>query len=435
MTSKRRIEENKNNGIYKENKDAEFNKNNVDSGLISEIEENLNSCVADNSNSCINDIIDRITELRRDAFVTALTHMASENNIIGTFGEEIYSDIKKESFIRAAGFIPIPIEGVDTFIFEHMDKSWNEDILKLLENSCDVIKSTLIYKLTEKCPIIYSSKFILVTSNCPYIYKALELSNKQGVNVKKIFGSDNIKELFSSDAIKETLKDVNVNEIFENIDVTKVDGDKDFIIIDREKYKIFYKKLEDISKIYARLINNTSKSNNYSYIINLAKFYSAYIIDLDKRLDFFLWLEKTLSNTQEFKYSLNRSHLEINPDDKLLPNDELLMNDELSTNDELPLDDELSINDDLPLEKKKKNIYCRCPRSIIKNSDILEKYFLIFSQSYDEKSDFYSENKGKYNFDVEKDEQYYLDVVENTVDVSDCVPNGCKFESKYIINF
>lgn len=333
------------------------------------------------------DIIDRITELRRDAFVAALTHMAAYNNIIGTFGEEIYSDIKKESFIRAAGFIPIPIEGVDTFIFEYEDKSWNEDILKLLENSCDVIKSTLIYKLTEKCPIIYSSKFILVTSSCPYIYNALELSNKQGVNVKKTFIGDN------------------VNEIFKNTDVTGIDSDIDSTIINCEKYKICYKKLEDISKIYNRLINSAGKSNKYTYIINLAKFYSTYIVDLDERLDFFLWLERTLSNMQDSEYPLKKARLGS------------------------------SLDDELTIEKKKKNISCRCPRSIIKNSYLLEKYFLISSQSSDEESNIHNENKEEFYFDVSKNQQYYFDVAENNDDVSDCAPNGCKFESKYIIKF
>lgn len=206
-------------------------------------------------------LLDNISELRRTAFVDALNQLTTANNLIGTFGESFYEDIEKEAFIRALGYVPIPILGIDAYVFIYADE--NTDYVFYKDNSngeflvpyCQPIKSTIIYKESEKCPLIYSSKFILHDQTCPYMVSALEKSNLREKNIKKIYDFEEFK--------KNNKKDID-QKFF-----------KDLIFVLEE-----IKNLENLIKL----------KNISGDILSQAIYFSRYIIDLKKRKDFFLSL-------------------------------------------------------------------------------------------------------------------------------------------------
>ena len=98
----------------------------------------------------LQEIINYAPELRREAYIDATLRMQANDNIIGVFGSaysEAQSPVIDEAIIYGCGLVPVPIVGVDAFIFKHGDYP-----------ACDAIKSTMVYLTTQKCPLLYSSK-------------------------------------------------------------------------------------------------------------------------------------------------------------------------------------------------------------------------------------------------------------------------------------
>ena len=118
-------------------------------------------------------IIDKtfLIEARRNAYIECTENYLSSNTIVGVFGD----DIPLELFY-ACGTVPVPMEGVDPHIFKFGKVGEWQD-------TCDVIKSTLIYLTTQKCPILYSCKMYVLQNNCQRFIDAIKANTEKPVLV------------------------------------------------------------------------------------------------------------------------------------------------------------------------------------------------------------------------------------------------------------
>lgn len=184
-----------------------------------------------------------LENLRRNAYILSAQLKMESDSIVGIFGKNV-----SEKLIYSYGFIPLPIVSIDSFIFEYsVDFSY-----------CDVINSTITYLKTKKCPLLFSSKFFVVDNSCMKFNQMLENNSDKDVILQ-----ENIKEY-----LDEKVKDI------------KSDNSKiDFLF-------------NKINNLYKKLEKSDLKGNE---IFNL-KFFSKFIIDLEKRIDF---LEESLEGTEE----------------------------------------------------------------------------------------------------------------------------------------
>ncbi|QQK08300.1 hypothetical protein [Miniphocaeibacter halophilus] len=95
----------------------------------------------------------QLLELRKTAFVDCIMKKMETDNIIGVFGENF-----DQALLYGYGLIPIPIIGLDSYIFDY----------GYIEG-CDPIRSTMVYLETEKCPLLFSSKMYILDGSCPKI--------------------------------------------------------------------------------------------------------------------------------------------------------------------------------------------------------------------------------------------------------------------------
>ena len=101
--------------------------------------------------------------------------MQADDNIVGVFGSaysEAQSPVIDEALIYGCGLVPVPIVGVDAFIFKHGDYP-----------ACDVIKSTMVYLTTQKCPLLYSSKMYVLDGCCPAVETAFRHCTQKLVHI------------------------------------------------------------------------------------------------------------------------------------------------------------------------------------------------------------------------------------------------------------
>lgn len=120
-------------------------------------------------------ILDYAPDLRREAYVDATLRMQADNNIVGVFGSaysEAQSPVIDEALIYGCGLVPVPIVGVDAFIFKHGDYP-----------ACDAIKSTMVYLTTQKCPLLYSSKMYVLDGCCPAVETAFRHCTQKTVHI------------------------------------------------------------------------------------------------------------------------------------------------------------------------------------------------------------------------------------------------------------
>lgn len=123
----------------------------------------------------LQEIINYAPELRREAYIDATLRMQADDNIIGVFGSaysEAQSPVIDEAIIYGCGLVPVPIVGVDAFIFKHGDYP-----------ACDAIKSTMVYLTTQKCPLLYSSKMYVLDGCCPAVETAFRQCTQKPVHV------------------------------------------------------------------------------------------------------------------------------------------------------------------------------------------------------------------------------------------------------------
>ena len=129
----------------------------------------------DFKHASLQEIIDYAPDLRRNAYVDATLRMQADDNIVGLFGSsysEAQSPIIDEALIYGYGLVPVPIVGVDAFIFKHGDYP-----------ACDVIKSTMVYLITQKCPLLYSSKMYVLDGCCPVVEAAFRRCTSKPIHI------------------------------------------------------------------------------------------------------------------------------------------------------------------------------------------------------------------------------------------------------------
>lgn len=112
--------------------------------------------------------LNKIKDLRRDAYVDVLMRSARGEKLLG-----IFSNSYDESFIRACGLIPIPLQALDSGIFEYGNHT-----------GCDLIKASLIYLKTDKCPILHSCMAYAFDDFCPKFYKEFKLFTNKDIYIK-----------------------------------------------------------------------------------------------------------------------------------------------------------------------------------------------------------------------------------------------------------
>ena len=129
----------------------------------------------DFKHASLREILDYVPDLRREAYIDATLRMQADNNIVGVFASA-YSDARSpiidEALIYGCGLVPVPIVGVDAFIFKHGDYP-----------ACDVIKSTMVYLTTQKCPLLYSSKMYVLDGCCPAVETAFRHCTQKLVHI------------------------------------------------------------------------------------------------------------------------------------------------------------------------------------------------------------------------------------------------------------
>ena len=131
----------------------------------------------DFKHASLREILDYTPELRREAYVDAAIRMQTEDNIAGVFGSaysEAQSPVIDEALIYGCGLVPVPVVGVDAFIFKHGDYP-----------GCDAIKSTMVYLTTQKCPLLYSSKMYVLDGCCPAVEAAFRQCTQKPLHVYK----------------------------------------------------------------------------------------------------------------------------------------------------------------------------------------------------------------------------------------------------------
>lgn len=129
----------------------------------------------DFKHASLQEILDYAPDLRREAYVDATLRMQADDNVVGVFGSA-YSDAQSpvidEALIYGCGLIPVPIVGVDAFIFKYGDYP-----------ACDAIKSTMVYLTTQKCPLLYSAKMYVLDGCCPAVESAFRQCTQKHVYV------------------------------------------------------------------------------------------------------------------------------------------------------------------------------------------------------------------------------------------------------------
>lgn len=185
-------------------------------------------------------------DLRRNAYVDAVTFKMTENNVIGYFAKDI-----DEAFLMSYGLVPYPIESTDTEILQYGEY-----------NTCDMISATTIYMTTKKCPLIYSSKIFLIEDIC-----------------KKF------TEVFSANC------DRYIYEYSGDIAGTDIDG----IIKSVYGFNFDEKKYKENKKIFSKIdeLLETIEKKIEPYEYNIVKYYIRYVADPQKRVKI---LEKVLED-------------------------------------------------------------------------------------------------------------------------------------------
>ena len=129
----------------------------------------------DFKHASLQEILNYAPDLRREAYVDATLRMQADDNIVGAFGSaysEAQSPVIDEALIYGCGLVPVPIVGVDAFIFKHGDYP-----------ACDVIKSTIVYLTTQKCPLLYSSKMYVLDGCCSAVETAFRHCTQKPVHI------------------------------------------------------------------------------------------------------------------------------------------------------------------------------------------------------------------------------------------------------------
>ncbi|MDD7463319.1 MAG: hypothetical protein SOW41_03195 [Anaerococcus sp.] len=174
--------------------------------------------------------INELEELRRNAYVDAIYAKMDQDNIVGVFSDD--SDLLLFSY----GFFPMPIVGVDPYIFEYSEDN----------DLCDPLNSTITYLKTQKCPLIFSSRFFVVDNYCPKFKEELrENTSRDLVDASKLenYLKENFKERFDSERsilVSKKLKEI--DSLLEKLELTDISGS---LLFKLRFYTRFIKDLDD----------------------------------------------------------------------------------------------------------------------------------------------------------------------------------------------
>lgn len=201
---------------------------------------------------------DFLIDLRRNAYIECTENFLTANNVVGIFGDSL-----PEEIFYACKLIPVPMEGVDSHIFQFGKEGQGDGY-------CDVIKSTLIYLTTQKCPILYSCRMYVLEDKCKTFYEVLQANTQ-----KLVYVYNNEDDLIH-----------NLSTVFE----TQMDQ------------SIKQKAHSDLSYI-EKILNKIECSTEFdAEEVFLLRYYTKYITDLNARRQFFEKLEKeALFNQKEQK--------------------------------------------------------------------------------------------------------------------------------------
>ena len=199
----------------------------------------------DFTHASLQEILDYMPDLRREAYVDAAIRMQTDNNIVGVFGSA-YSEARSptidEALMYGCGLIPVPIVGVDAFIFKHGDYP-----------GCDVIKSTMVYLTTQKCPLLYSAKMYVLDGCCPAVETAFRQCTQKPVHVYK-----------NAEMLTAALQHV---------------YERNYSVV---RYQKAQEAFTTLNSLLQQLERSILSGNNFGMIA----FYSRFIFELDQRIAF-----------------------------------------------------------------------------------------------------------------------------------------------------
>ena len=224
----------------------------------------------DFKHASLQEILNYAPDLRREAYVDATLRMQADDNIVGVFGSaysEAQSPVIDEALIYGCGLVPVPIVGVDAFIFKHGDYP-----------ACDAIKSTMVYLTTQKCPLLYSSKMYVLDGCCPAVETAFRQCTQKTVHIY-------------NDA--ETLKTV-LQQVYgyEYSAARYQDAKSAFLIL---------------SGLLQQLEQSTLSGNEFGMLA----FYSRFIFELEERIAFLTRVCELLS------FAATGEHLSHSPEKRI----------------------------------------------------------------------------------------------------------------------
>ena len=221
----------------------------------------------DFKHASLQEIIDYAPDLRREAYVDATLRMQADDNIVGVFGSaysEAQSPVIDEALIYGCGLVPVPIVGVDAFIFKHGDYS-----------ACDAIKSTMVYLTTQKCPLLYSSKMYVLDGCCPAVETAFRQCTQKTVHIY-------------NDA--ETLKTV-LQQVYD-------------CEYSAARYQEAKSAFVTLNTLLHRLEQSPLSGNDFGVL----SFYSRFIFELEERIAFLTRVCELLSSAATGEPSTSSSH-------------------------------------------------------------------------------------------------------------------------------
>ena len=205
----------------------------------------LTAMELDFTHASLQEILNYAPDLRREAYVDAAIRMQTDDNIVGVFGSaysHAQSPIIDEAMMYGCGLVPVPVIGVDAFIFKHGDYP-----------GCDAVKSTMVYLTTQKCPLLYSSKMYVLDGCCPAAEAAFRQCTQKPVHVYT-----------DAQTFKATLQHVYGRE---------------YSAIQYEKAQAAFAALDSVLQ---RLEHSTLSGNDFGTLA----FYSRFIFELDLRIAF-----------------------------------------------------------------------------------------------------------------------------------------------------
>lgn len=202
--------------------------------------------------------LESLENLRREAYVRAVTRASESDNVIGYIGMNLPVELFYER-----GLMAVPVYGIDREILQFSRE----------KNLCPLIDATVTYAKTDKCPLIHSSKLIVIENYCGTFTHELEKLTNRKIY---IYSGDNnelalkLNEIYRAGIIKasahEEIQKVSecINNLVRKFNLTDFQG---FII----KYFVSFLDLNEQIDFLSELSEKTKHEDfNFTHeFINL----------------------------------------------------------------------------------------------------------------------------------------------------------------------